>query len=117
MEQARTISRHERIDTISSGAGQPPPNGPFKLERVLAHLATGKSLNRFEAERIVNDHCLHSTMSEIKHELGIFYCRKFETVPGWNGHSTRVVRYWLDDHSQRKARKVVLAMRKRRGAL
>ena len=36
-----------------------------KLANVLAHLTRGNSLNRFQAERVCHDHCLHSTVSEI----------------------------------------------------
>lgn len=89
---------------------------PTKLERVLTYLATGRSLHRFEAEREVNDHCLPSTMSEIKHGLGIPYRVAYDTVPGWHGHPTRVARYWLGGDEQPKAWLRVFEMRKRRGA-
>ncbi|WP_308364310.1 MULTISPECIES: hypothetical protein [unclassified Microbulbifer] len=91
------------------------PKDPTKLERVLAYLATGRSLHRFEAEREVNDHCLPSTMSEIKHGLCIPYRVRYETVPGWHGHPTRVARYWLGREEQAQAWQRVFAMRKRRG--
>jgi len=35
---------------------------PSKMARILLHLLTGASLNRFEAERL-GDHCLNSTMN------------------------------------------------------
>ncbi len=36
---------------------------PRKWRRVLAALTHGKTFNRFEAERELSDHCLHSTVS------------------------------------------------------
>ena len=115
----------ERIETAPAQGGPETagnasnnnrkPKAPTKLERVLTYLATGRSLHRFEAEREVNDHCLHSTMSEIKHSLGISYQVKYETVPGWRGHPTRVARYWLDAEAQVEAWKTVHAMRRKRG--
>lgn len=89
--------------------------GPAKIERVLAFLASGKSLNRFEAERLVNDHCLHSTMSVIKNRYGVAYSSRMETVPGWNGNPTRVSRYWLQKEARAKAGMVLSFMTSRRG--
>jgi hypothetical protein len=65
-----------------------------KWRRVLLALAQGRSLNRFEAERSLSDHCLHSTVSEIQGR-GIRVDRVMETVPGYCGMPTRVARYWL----------------------
>ncbi|WGL16200.1 hypothetical protein PVT68_15680 [Microbulbifer bruguierae] len=92
-----------------------PAKDPTKLERVLAYLATGRSLHRFEAEQEVNDHCLPSTMSKIKHDLGIPYLVRYETLSGWNGHPTRIARYWLEQGEHAQAWQRVFAMRKRRG--
>jgi len=39
---------------------------PLKWQRVLRALLGGSSLNRFEAERQLHDHCLHSTTSELQ---------------------------------------------------
>jgi len=102
----------EGVDNVNYST----PKDPTKLERVVAYLATGRSLHRFEAEREVNDHCLPSTMRDIKHGLGIAYRVTYETVPGWNGHPTRVARYWLGEEEQTKAWLRVIDMRKRRGA-
>ena len=77
-----------------------------KLAAVLSHLADGKTLNRFEAERVVHDHVLPTTISEIE-KRGIRVDRKEETVSGYRGHPTRVMRYWLAD-DQREAAKALL---------
>lgn len=73
---------------------------PRKWQRVLAAFLTGRSFNRFQAERPVedgglSDHCLHSTVSEIQ-EKGVVISRKFEKVPGYQNIPTEVKRYWLD---------------------
>ena len=71
-------------------------NLPTKKERVLSYFLTGAKLNRFEAERIVNDHCLHSSVSTLQREHGLLIDRVFETVPALQGLATaRVCRYWL----------------------
>jgi hypothetical protein len=74
---------------------------PTKLKRILAELASGRSLNRFEAERI-GDHCLHSTIAKIETH-GIQVARREETVPGFGGHQARVCRYKLDDENRERA--------------
>ncbi|MBI5461955.1 MAG: hypothetical protein HY941_07195 [Gammaproteobacteria bacterium] len=75
---------------------------------MLAEFADGRSLNRFEAERI-GDHCLHSTVAKIE-RMGINVSRHIETVPGYDGHKTRVCRYWLDnDNRERAAAMLALA--------
>lgn len=72
-----------------------------KLGRILTVLAAGRSLNRFEAERI-GDHCLHSTVAKIE-RYGIRVQRHGETVPGYGGHRVRVMRYSLSDDDRRLA--------------
>jgi len=66
-----------------------------KNERVLAALMLGRSYNRFESERELHDHCLHSTVSTLERKHGLTISRKFETVPGYQGSPTRVCRYWI----------------------
>jgi hypothetical protein len=68
---------------------------PKKWQRVLTAFVEGKSFNRFESERQLNDHCLHTTVSTLQ-GFGVTIFREFETVPGWQGIPTRVCRYWLD---------------------
>lgn len=73
-----------------------------KLHRIFAELAHGRSLNRFEAESL-GDHCLHSTVSTIQQRYRIIVSRREETVRGFGGHPTRVVRYWFEPAEQTKA--------------
>jgi len=84
-----------------------------KWATVLRYLLDLKSLNRFEAERRVNDHCLHSTVSYLKREFGIEIDRVFETVPALQGRATaRVCRYWLHPTPENlKRARAVLGMR------
>lgn len=76
---------------------QNPDDKPFpkKWQRVLTAFVEGKSFNRFESERQLNDHCLHTTVSTLQ-GFGVTIFREFETVLGWQGIPTRVCRYWLD---------------------
>jgi hypothetical protein len=78
---------------------------PTKLKRVLAALARGQSLNRFDAERI-GDHCLHSTIAKIEaHDIKV--ARRDEAISGYGGHKTKVCRYWLDDVNREHACKLL----------
>ena len=72
-----------------------------KLGRILTVLAAGRSLHRFEAERL-GDHCLHSTISKIE-RYGIRVDRREENVLGFGGHKTRVMRYSLPEDERRRA--------------
>jgi len=65
---------------------------PTKKNAIMAVLRV-RSLNRFEAERY-GDHCLHSTISELRHDGHIFH-DEWETVPTSWGKDTRVKRYHL----------------------
>lgn len=71
-----------------------PTRQPPKWKRVLAALAAGRSYNRFEAARELNDHCLHSTVSTIQTK-GVQVARCDEVVSGYLGIPTFVCRYWL----------------------
>ena len=73
-----------------------------KVGRIISTLAAGVSLNRFEAERL-GDHCLHSTISAIERHYGIRIERRGETVPGFGGHRTRVMRYWFAEDERQRA--------------
>ncbi len=73
-----------------------------KLASVLAHLARGNSLNRFQAELVCHDHCLNTTVCEIERH-GIDVSRKDEVIPGYQGRPTHCKRYWLTDEAKAKA--------------
>ncbi len=65
---------------------------PSKIIRVLAHLLTGASINRFEAEDL-GDHCLNSTISVLANRNGVNFKRTPEKVHNRWGKPCRVTRY------------------------
>jgi hypothetical protein len=73
-----------------------------KADRVLAALMSGHSFNRFEAERRLSDHCLHSTVAELQQRRKLTIARKFETVPGYQGNPTRCCRYWITPEERQR---------------
>lgn len=79
---------------------------PRKWCRVLAAMAHGKTFNRFEAERELSDHCLHSTASVLQGK-GVTIHRRDEIVPGYRGIATHVKRYWLAPESLERARELL----------
>lgn len=62
-----------------------------KIGRILSTLRSGRSLNRFEAERI-GDHCLHTTIATLRAE-GVNIVDQWEEVPTRFGKPARVKRY------------------------
>ena len=79
-------SKHNRKPNIRKGT---------KEHAVLSALATGQSFNRFDAERELHDHCLHSTVSTLQGK-GIRIHREMEKVPSLGGTAkTDVMRYRL----------------------
>jgi hypothetical protein len=77
---------------------------PSKIKRDILGLCE-RSYNRFEAERLLHDHCLHTTVSTIQNKHGIQVQRKWETVPGFMGIKTRVCRYWIAPENVEQALK------------
>lgn len=75
---------------------------PLKWKRVLEAFLTGHSFNRFQAERELHDHCLHSTVATLQ-GMGVILHRRMETVPGYMGCPTEVMRYWLASESHQRA--------------
>ncbi|OAI51719.1 hypothetical protein AYO46_07520 [Betaproteobacteria bacterium SCGC AG-212-J23] len=62
-----------------------------------------RGLNCFEAVRLARDYVLRTTISDFR-KLGIFFQRKFETVPGFNNSKIECVRYWLSPRDAQTAR-------------
>jgi hypothetical protein len=85
---------------------------PTKIARVLEYLLFAGSLNRFEAERI-GDHCLHSTISSLVHNYGLFFERTPEKVPNHWGLPCDVIRYSLPLCKQKKANSLLGLLTKR----
>lgn len=80
-----------------------------KIARILAHLLTGASVNRFEAERI-GDHCLPSTIAVLANRFGLTIERKQERVPNRWGTPCTVTRYSLPPSQHKRARAVLVAL-------
>ena len=75
---------------------------PLKWKRVLRAFYEGDTLNRFEAERTLHDHCLHSTVSTIQTK-GVAILRRLERVPGFMGIPTECCRYWIAPEARQRA--------------
>lgn len=97
---ATTTGDHNTDRHRPSSAPQIRPG--TKLFNILAELARGRSLNRFEAERDLHDHVLPSTIQKIE-KLGIVVMHQPETVPGFAGSQVQTVRYSLTRDEQEKA--------------
>ncbi len=69
---------------------------------MLTALASGRTYNRFEAERELHDHCLHTTVANLQAK-GVTIHRRIERVPGYMGIPTECCRYWLAPESLQKA--------------
>jgi len=73
-----------------------------KESRVLEAFMSGVSFNRFEAEKVLHDHCLNSTVATLQRKYGITINRIYETVRGYLGSPTRVCRYWIDTEERER---------------
>ncbi len=66
-----------------------------KHQRITDALKLPNGLNRFEAERI-GDHCLNSTVADIRKRYGNRLIQRWETVPSrFSDKGVRVLRYWI----------------------
>ncbi|MDO8402624.1 MAG: hypothetical protein Q7T27_03920 [Pseudomonas sp.] len=90
----------------SPSQGQSITEAASKIGRILAHLLTGATFNRFEAEDL-GDHCLNTTISTLANRYGLFIERHFERVPNRWGKPCRVKRYSLPFSERENARKVL----------
>lgn len=79
---------------------------PSKRARILAVFFGGRTLHRFQAERI-GDHALHSTVSDLSNHHGLTFDRKRIKVPTRFGGPTSVVQYRLADCSRGNAAKLL----------
>ena len=80
-----------------------------KIHSVLSALVNGRSLNRFEAEKQLNDHTLNSTISEIQNRLGVLIHRETERVSCLGGAKlVDVKRYRLFPSEIEKARRLLV---------
>ena len=66
-----------------------------KIDQVFKAFIYGWKGNRFEAERVLHDHTLPSTIFDIEKKYGVTIQRESETVPGFNNSVTYVMKYWM----------------------
>lgn len=85
------------------------PRPPTKNRRIATTI-TSRSLNRFEAESY-SDHCLNTTIAILRNKFGISIDGKRETVPGYQGIQTSVVRYSIAPENLEAALKIIERMR------
>ena len=70
------------------------PHKDTKYYKIVEHFMSGKSLNRFEAEKL-GDHCLNSTVYSLCQDYGLQIPRKYEKVTNRFGGTSKVKRYWF----------------------
>jgi len=80
-------------------------NRPVKWRRILAELANGVTLDKFQAERI-GDHSLATTISRIQRE-GVIVSRRLHEVTGYASCPAWVSQYWLDPIEREKALRIL----------
>lgn len=73
-----------------------------KRHRVLLALYNGWAGNRFDAERHLHDHTLHSTVAALE-LLDVRIDRHDESIPGFQGKPTHVKRYRMAPESRGRA--------------
>jgi hypothetical protein len=76
-----------------------------KVRRILAALARGEQLTRFDAEKL-GDHCLPSTVSSLE-RCGIRVDRQTVQVPGFTGKPCHCAVYWLDLDERARAHELL----------
>lgn len=80
---------------------------PLKRQRVVRRLLEG-SLHRFQAERDpVYDHCLPSTISELRKVFGLDFHVRTVRLLGYAGRGAYVAEYSLAQESVSDARRLV----------
>lgn len=73
-------------------------------------------LNTFQANKIYGDTCLHSSISELRNQIGLNISDTWEILPCRTGQLVRVKRYWLaDQKANLHAQKLVDRLRIKRG--
>jgi hypothetical protein len=76
---------------------------PHKVTKVLVALAYGLSFNRFEAEEILHDYELPTTVNLIQEYLQVTVSRHFEIISKSYERPEKIYRYWLTLKEQEKA--------------
>jgi 3-deoxy-D-manno-octulosonate 8-phosphate phosphatase KdsC-like HAD superfamily phosphatase len=106
MKNNTIIKQKNTPETLSGGRGiKSESKKQSRHKIILSYLANGKSLNKFEAERL-GDHCLNTTISNLRIYYQIIAERKNEKVKTRFG-TTTVKRYFLSKTDKQKATKIL----------
>lgn len=73
-----------------------------KESRVFEALMRGGSFNLFEAEKLLHEHVLRTTIATLQQKHHITISRKYETVRGYMGSPTRCCRYWIEPEERNR---------------
>lgn len=103
---------HPQSQQSSSSQGQATTEAPSKIARILAHLAAGGTLNRFEAEPL-GDHCLNSTIAILANLHNLNFKRAPEKIPNRWGKPCRVVRYSLPEVEHSRALSILATLKRK----
>ncbi len=106
MKKATRSEEQGRPDSANSTT-----KAPSKLARILSHMLTGASINRFEAERL-GDHCLPSTIAVLANRDRLTFKRQPERVPNGWGAPCNVTRYSLPPSEYKRACAVLASMKR-----
>jgi hypothetical protein len=100
-DTAGGLLNNSQLDTATAKASR-QLREHTKIFSVLAELARGTRMTRFDAERLCHDHVLPSTIAEIQ-KRGIDVSREDVVVPGHRGTPTHCAEYWLTPEEIEKA--------------
>ncbi|MBK3848113.1 hypothetical protein [Stutzerimonas xanthomarina] len=96
----------------SPSQGQATTEAPSKIARILEHLVTGGTLNRFDAEPL-GDHCLNSTIAILANLHSLNFKRAPEKIPNRWGKPCRVVRYSLPEVEHSRALSILATLKRK----
>lgn len=85
---------------------EPMPVFKWKWQRILAAFVTGRTWHALEAGPALRTTCLHSDIAGLE-ARGLRFDHTPETVAGYDGQATRVIRYRLRPESYPQARRLL----------
>lgn len=107
-EAGRVEQGHCKSPTVADHRPANDTTPEPKWRRVLWFLVKGGVLDLFLAERLLHDHVLRSTVSEIQRRFGLVIQRKLVCVPGYRGEPVRICKYWMEPEEREKARRLLV---------
>jgi len=79
------------------------PRKNTKTFSILKHFSTGRTLHRFQAERL-GDHTINSSVSSLARCYGLVFNSEWIQVPTNFNKPVRVKKYWLEGEYLSQAR-------------